>query len=134
MIEQIAERRRNAVIVFTAHDDEGVGGSIQGREALQRRRRLPFRILLEHPIEQRQLKGHGIDERHLVAPCGERSLDEPRGFDPLAIRSHGTYEQDDLHADTVSRFRRGARDPRAAFARVEKDTLDWLDRYLGAPK
>ena len=98
VIEQVAQRRRDAVVVLAADDDERVGGSVQRRQVLERLRRLALRVLLVHPIEQRQLQRHWIDNGDLMAALGRGPLDEARGLDALTIRADRADQNRDLQA------------------------------------
>src|SRR5437588_12165786 len=104
MIEQVLHPRLNAVIVFARDDDEAIGAAIERRELFEVLRRLPFRMLLVHAVEERQLQLHRIDKRWRVAALFERSHDEIRGANTHAVAPHGAEE--DRKVQTHRRLRR----------------------------
>jgi regulator of extracellular matrix RemA (YlzA/DUF370 family) len=93
MVKQIAQGRRNAVVVLAADDDKRIRSSVQSRQLFEHLRRRAFCVLRVHAIEQRQLKSGRIDDCDLVASSHKLALDEPRSSDALAITTDGP-EQD----------------------------------------
>ena len=85
MVEQVLQRRWDAVIIFAADHQEAVGAAIERRESLQHLRRFAGRIFLVHPVEQRKLQLERVDQHRLVAAGGERVGDEVRGANAHAV-------------------------------------------------
>src|SRR5713226_6912326 len=84
MVEHVLERRRDAVIVLAADDDEGVGGAVEARQPLEHVGRLALLVFLVHAVEQRQAQLGGVDQRGAVAAALQLRVDEARGLDALA--------------------------------------------------
>src|SRR6266851_120631 len=84
MVEHVLERRRDAVIVLAADDDEGVGGAVEARQPLEHVGRRALLVFLVHAVEQREAQLGGVDQRGAVAAALQLRVDEARGLDALA--------------------------------------------------
>ena len=95
MVEQVLERRRDAVIIFAADDQETVGTTIECREPFQGLGRLARRILLVHPIKQRKLQLKRVDQQRLVPARFKRVGDQMRGADAHSVAADRAQEDGD---------------------------------------
>jgi hypothetical protein len=96
MIEQIFERRWNAVIVFAAHDHESGGLLVKIHKFVERRRRVAFVFLL-YAAEQRQPVHHRIDQGCRMAPAPDLRLDITHGLDAFPLRPDRAVNNYEVH-------------------------------------
>ena len=115
MVEQVRERRRDAVIVLARDDDEGVGRADRGRQAFEDLGGLARLVLLVHPVEQREPVLERVDEGHAMAAPPALIDDEPGRPDPLAVATDRTVEDDDVQWH-------GAKTPGPKFGRTSPST------------
>src|SRR5713226_4619388 len=102
MVEHVLERRRDAVIVLAADDDEGVGGAVEARQPLEHVGRRALLVFLVHAVEQRQAQLGGVDQRGAVAAALQLRVDEARGLDALAGFADRTVEDGDREGHLVA--------------------------------
>ena len=96
VIQNVLQRRRDAVIVLAADDQKAIGRANDGRQLRQRVRRRTFRKLLEHLIEQRQSVFERIDEAHIMSARLKLSIEKARVLDPLALAAHRSVENREM--------------------------------------
>src|SRR5919197_5480861 len=95
------------MVIFAADHHESVRCAIDGRERFERSRRAALRILLVHPIEQRQLQRDRINQARSMTARDELLLDELRRFDALTVCSYRSDEDDDVQGHCGSTIVRG---------------------------
>ena len=96
MVEQILQRRWNAVIVLAADDGEGVRSSIDLRQLLQNTRGGAGLVFLVHAVKEWQVVFRGIDDADRVAAPPKRGFEEVDEPDTGARFAHGSIENCDV--------------------------------------
>src|SRR5262249_55782073 len=107
MIEQVLQRRRNAVIVFPADNDKAIRGAIGFGQRFQDRRRLALFVLLEHAVEERQPFFERVDKRGCMTTPGELIDDKAGGLDALPRLTDRSVEDNEIerHGNPSSSWR-----------------------------
>src|SRR3954451_3246772 len=88
----VLQARLDAVIVLARHDHEAVDLAVEGGQPLHDGRGLALRVLLVHPVEQRQLALERVDQRRLVAALAQLLQDEAGGADARPVAPHRAEE------------------------------------------
>src|SRR5208337_2130456 len=96
VIQQIGERRGNAVVVLSADDDERIGRTDPCGQPFEDLRRLALLVFLVHFLQQGELVLQRVDQRRLV-PARLAGLDEKsRRLDALAVRADGAVDDEEI--------------------------------------
>src|SRR5271157_458544 len=96
VIQQIGERRGDAVVVLSADDDERIGRTDPRGQPFEDLGRLALLVFLVHFLQQGELILQRVDQRRLV-PAGHASLDEKsRRLDALAVRADGPVDDEEI--------------------------------------
>jgi hypothetical protein len=106
MIEQVLQRRWDAVVVLAADDHEAVGRANDIRQLRQRIGSRACRVLLVHPVQERQPVFERIDEADLMSAGGELRVQESRVLDPLPLAADRSIEHRKMQAHEVSSLSR----------------------------
>jgi hypothetical protein len=85
MVEEVRERRGNAVVILGRDDDDAIGSADRPGQPFEDLGGLAFGVLLVHPVDQRQVQLHRVDQRDGVASGLERPDEVAGEADPSAV-------------------------------------------------
>src|SRR5689334_13857902 len=95
MVEQVLEGRRDAMIILSADHEKSIHAAIKLSESLEIVGRFTGRMILVHPIKQRELQLQGIYKVHFMTATLEFLRDQLRRPSAHTITTDGSEQNGD---------------------------------------